>query len=103
MINEVNLDRNAIADFCRRWAIAELALFGSVLTDRFGPESDIDFLVTFDPRARWGYFDLVRIERELGEIVGRRVDVVTRKSVERSRNKIFREHALALVEPIYVA
>jgi uncharacterized protein len=103
MINEIKLNREAIAEFCRRWEITELALFGSVLTNRFHDESDVDFLVTFRPGVPWGYFDLAKMERELGEILGRRVDLVTRKSVEGSRNKIFREHALALVEPIYVA
>jgi len=47
----VPIDR--IAEFCRRWKITELALFGSVLRDDFRPDSDVDVLVTFAPDAPW--------------------------------------------------
>ena len=92
-----------IAGFCRRWGITEMALFGSVLRDDFGPNSDIDVLVIFEPNARWSLFDLVRMEDELAHILGRRVDLVERRSVERSENYIRRRNILSGAETIYVA
>lgn len=74
--------------FCCRWAVAELALFGSVLRDDFGPESDIDILVTFLPEAEWSLLDHVQMEMELAELLGRHVDLVTRRAVERSQNPL---------------
>ncbi len=76
----------AIADFCRKWQITEFALFGSVLRDDFGPDSDVDVLVAFAPTARHSLFDLVHMEDELREIFGRDVDLVTRRAVERGTN-----------------
>jgi len=102
----VNLDRAAIEAFCRKWRIRELALFGSVLTDEFRPDSDIDFLATFqDEKPDWGpwmgkWHDM---QEELQAIVGREVDLVDRKSVERSDNYIRRRHILKNQRTIYVA
>jgi hypothetical protein len=66
-----------INDFCRRYAIRKLSLFGSVLRDDFTPESDIDVLVEFEPEARPGLFDLSRMSRELSAILGRQADLLT--------------------------
>lgn len=60
----------AIKDFCQRWKIAELALFGSVLRADFGPESDIDGLAEFSPESEWSLLDHVQMEQELGVILG---------------------------------
>ncbi len=95
--------REQLAALCRRWRITELGLFGSVLREDFGPESDIDVLVTFAPGARWSLFDLVTLQQELQAILGREVDVVERQAVERSENYIRRRHILESVEPLYVA
>ena len=92
-----------IGEFCRKWDIVELALFGSVLREDFRPDSDIDVLVTFARGARWQLADLMRLEDELGAILGRRVDLVERDAVERSENYIRRRHILRSAEPIYVA
>jgi predicted nucleotidyltransferase len=101
----VNLpvDRQRVAAFCRKWSIVEFALFGSVLRDDFRPESDVDVLVRFAPDVRWGLFDLVRMEQELEQVFGRRVDLVERESVERSENYIRKQHVLQSLESIYVA
>src|SRR5262245_50451704 len=99
----IELPAEAIAAFCRRWKVSELALFGSVLRDDFRPESDVDVLVTFTPDAQWGLFDLVRMESELAAIAGRKVDLVERSSVEQSKNYIRRRHILNSAEPVYVA
>jgi|ERR1044071_2450300 predicted nucleotidyltransferase len=93
----------AVADFCRRWKIGELALFGSVLRDDFRPDSDVDLLVTFEPGARPSLLDLVEMQRELEALLGRRVDLVERRSVEASENYIRRKHILSSLRPVYVA
>ncbi len=100
---KIDLDREGIADFCRRWKIVELALFGSVLRDDFGSESDVDVLVSFSPAARWSLLDIVRMERELADMFDRKVDLVERRAVERSENYIRRRAVLSSLEPIYVA
>ena len=68
-----------LRDFCRRWQIVELALFGSVLRDDFGPDSDVDVLVSFAEGAGHSLFELDDMESELKEIFGREVDLVTRR------------------------
>lgn len=92
-----------IADFCRRWAIAELSLFGSVLRDDFGTDSDIDLLVQFQPTARWSLLDHARMEIELEKVLGRQVDLVTRNSIEASPNWIVRDAILSSARTLYAA
>jgi hypothetical protein len=98
-----NIDQEKIAAFCRRWQIAELALFGSALREDFRPDSDVDFLVTFEEGARLSLCDLVEMQKELKEIVGPEVDLVDRRAVERSENYIRRRHILSSLKPVYVA
>ena len=103
MTARIAIDQEKIADFCRRWKIVELALFGSVLRDDFRPDSDVDVLVTFAPDAHWRLFDLVHMQDELREIIGREVDLVERRAVEGSENYIRRKHILGNLETMYVA
>ena len=104
-MNKARMDipKAEIAAFCGKWKITELALFGSVLRDDFREDSDVDVLVSFAPDSRWSLMDLVRMEEELGVILGRKVDLVERKSVEISENYIRRSHILNSLEPLYVA
>lgn len=90
----IDYDREKLRDFCRKWKITEFSLFGSVVRDDFGPESDVDVLVTFAPDARRSLFDMVHMEDELVEIFGREVDLLTRRAVERSLNHIRRDSIL---------
>lgn len=99
----IDLPMDKIAEFCQRWQIAELALFGSALRDDFRPDSDIDLLVTFVPDHPWSLMDHVRMQDELGEMLGRSVDLVTRRSVERSENPWRRHDILSSARTIYVA
>jgi len=99
----IHVPRKRIAEFCVRWDITELSLFGSVLSDDFGPGSDIDVLVSFGEGATHTLFDLVRMERELEEIFGRQVDVVIRRGIESSRNYFRRKAILDSAEAIYAA
>lgn len=99
----LEIPKKAVADFCRRWDISELALFGSVLRPDFRPDSDVDVLVTFAPEAHWTLLDCVRMEQELAGIFGRPVDLVSRRAVEQSSNPIRRRQILESAEPFYVA
>lgn len=76
----VNLD--GLADFSSRHQVAELALFGSCLREDFGPESDIDILVTFKPEAKVSLFDLVDMAEELSLLFGRHVDLVPKAGLK---------------------
>jgi uncharacterized protein len=95
----ISVDRAAIEEFCRRWKITEFSFFGSVVTDDFGPESDVDVLVSFADDARWSLFDLARMEGELEAIFGRAVDLVEREAIVASHNWIRRRAILESVEP----
>ena len=99
----IEIPRKKIAEFCRRWHIEELSIFGSALREDFSPDSDVDVLVRFSPEARWGLFDLMRMEEELKAIFGREVDLVERSAVEHSRNYVRRKAILSNLEPIYAA
>jgi hypothetical protein len=69
---KIEIPKDKIADFCRRWKISEFALFGSVLREDFGPESDVDVLVEFDPAHIPGLIRFAGMEIELSEILGRK-------------------------------
>lgn len=99
----VNVNMKKISEFCRKWKISKLALFGSVLTEGFGPDSDVDVLLTFSLDAKHTLFDLVRMKRELETIFERRVDIVSKRGIESSRNKLRRKEILHSAEDIYVA
>jgi predicted nucleotidyltransferase len=92
-----------LSDFCQRWKISELALFGSVLRRDFRPDSDVDVLATFEEGARWSLFDLVRMQNELENLFGRQVDLVERNAIEKSENYIRRKNILSNLEVIYAA
>jgi predicted nucleotidyltransferase len=84
----IAVDREEIASFCRRNHICRLALFGSVLRDDFGPDSDIDVLVEFETGHVPG-LAFIRLEQELSSLLGRRVDLVTPKFLnERIRDRV---------------
>ena len=94
---QVPIDREKIADFCRRNGIRELALFGSVLRDDFGPDSDVDVLYEFQPGHFVG-FGILAMEAELSLLLGgRKVDLVPKKYL----NRWMRARVLASAETIY--
>ena len=100
---QIEVSREQIIAFCKRWQIAELAFFGSVLRDDFGPDSDIDVMVRFQPEASHSLFSMVSMEEELSGILGRETDLVSRTAVEKSRNYIRREAVLKSAEVFYAA
>ena len=99
----LDLSQEMIAGFCIKWHINEFALFGSVLRRDFGPDSDVDVLVAFSQEANWGLLDHLRMEQELVTLLNRKVDLVTRRAVEQSRNWIRRQEILSTAEVIYAA
>jgi predicted nucleotidyltransferase len=87
---QIDIDTTEIAAFCSRWNVTEFALFGSVLSADFLPNSDVDVLVTFAPDAGWSLFEFVRMAAELETMVGRHVDLVEQVGL---RNP-FRRHSI---------
>ena len=99
----MGISPSEIAAFCKRRQITELALFGSVLRDDFGPDSDIDVLVKFSPEAKLSFLALEQMEEELSRMLDRKVDLLTRRSVEQNPNWIRRENILGSAKTIYAA
>ena len=97
----IEIPSDKISAFCKRWQITELALFGSVLRNDFGRESDVDVLVSFGKGARPTLFDLDDMELELEGIFGRKVDLVSRRGVETSPNYLRRNRILKSAQVIY--
>jgi predicted nucleotidyltransferase len=95
----IPIRKNELAAFCRRNQITQLALFGSVLSERFGPDSDVDVLVTFSPEARIGFLAFGRIQRELSDLLQRPVDLVPQEGLK----PIIRQSVLDNAEVVYAA
>jgi len=93
-------DQRQIAEFCRKWQITEFALFGSVLRDDFGPDSDVDVLVSFAADDPWSLLDIVSMIDELKVIFGRDVDLVEKGAI---RNPFRRHSILTTKEIVYAA
>ena len=99
----IDLDSPPVREFCRTWKIKELAVFGSIVRDDFGPESDIDFVVDHEEDAVWDLSDSADMRRDLSAILGRDVDVLTRNALNRSDNWLFRKIVLTEMETVYAA
>lgn len=92
------IPKNLIAEFCRRHHIRKLSIFGSYLREDFRPDSDIDFLVEFEPGHVPGLMRLAGMERELSELLGgRKVDLRTARDLSR----YFRDRVVASAEVQY--
>jgi len=96
---KIKLPMDEIAAFCRRHHIRQLALFGSVLREDFGPDSDLDILVEFEPEAQVGFMALSGMQLELSELLQRPVDLVLRQGL---KPKI-RDAVLSSAQVIYAA
>ncbi len=100
MVAQLNVDPERIEELCRRWAVRELSLFGSVVRGDFGPSSDVDVLVSFAAGAGWSLLDLVRLRDELETLFGRHVDLVEKEAV---RNPYRRRTILGNHRVLYAA
>ena len=101
-IGQIEIDDAKLRAFCEKWGIAELAVFGSVLRDDFRPDSDVDFLVTWQvssPRL----FDFFDLKRELAELLSRDVDVLQRHLIEKDYNEFRRRGILGSARTVYAA
>lgn len=97
-----NLDvpMEKIAEFCRKWKIRQFSLFGSVLREDFGPDSDVDVLVSFQPDSTWDLLDMVEMRDELMALFGREVDLVEEEGL---RNPFRRAGILSTRQVVYAA
>jgi predicted nucleotidyltransferase len=96
----IDVPMASIEGFCRKWKIARFSLFGSVLRDDFGPDSDVDVLVSFQTDSTWDLLDLVDMRDELAALFGRGVDLVEEEGL---RNPFRRSRILATRQVIYAA
>ena len=91
MDSQISMPQGALSAFCREHGIQRLSVFGSALRSDFGPDSDIDLLVEFEPDRICGLFGIARMERELSTLLGgRKVDLRTPEDLSR----YFRQHVL---------
>lgn len=95
----LNIPIRELASICRRYQVRELAVFGSVLREEQGADSDIDLLVTFRPGARVTFVTLSRMQRELEALLGRKVDLVPKGGLK----PVIREHVMATARVVYAA
>ena len=94
------IPRKRIAAFCQRWSITEFSLFGSALRDDFRPDSDVDVLVSIDPKARIGLFEFAEMVIELEDMFKRPVDFVEKEGL---RNPYRRSEILSTAKVVYAA
>ena len=100
---KIDIAQEKIVEFCRKWRIRELCIFGSALREDFRPDSDVDVLVAFEPGIQWRFRQWIEMTCELEALFGHKVDLVERRLVEQSENYIRRRHILNHLECIYVA
>lgn len=96
-----DISEDELADFCRRHDIVEVAVFGSALRPDFGPDSDIDVLVTFAPGVVYTLLRYVEMQNELEKLFGRPVDLIDKLAAQESPNSIRREAILNSAAVLY--
>jgi predicted nucleotidyltransferase len=98
----LDMPGDTLRAYCRKWKIRKLEVFGSALRDDFGPDSDLDVLVTFEDDEDWDLFDAMDMKDELAAIVGRDVDIVSRSVIESCDNRFIKREILSSAEPLLV-
>ncbi len=98
--HNIDVPMAGIEGLCRKWRVARFSLFGSVLREDFGPDSDVDVLVSFQPDSTWDLLDLVDMRDELKALFGRNVDLVEEEGL---RNPFRRSNILSTRQVIYAA
>ncbi len=99
-LHGIDISQDRLAECCRKWKVTELALFGSILREDFGPQSDIDVLVTFQPEAVWSLWDLLDMRDELRDLFGREIDLIEKEAL---RNPFRRHEILKSYKVVYAA
>ena len=100
MSPRIPIDHERIAEFCRKWKIVEFSLFGSILREDFGPESDVDALVEFAPGEGVNFDNRVEMRDELAAFFGRELDIIEKGAI---RNPFRRHSIISTKEVLYVA
>ena len=98
--HEIDISESQLAELCRKWKVTELSLFGSILRDDFGPDSDVDVLVVFQPDAPWSLRDLLDMWKELQDLFGRTIELVEKEAL---RNPFRRYEILKNHKVLYAA
>lgn len=98
---KLKLPLEQLAQFCRRWRIIRLDIFGSALRDDFRPDSDLDLVATYAPEAYWSLLDRVHMKHELEDMLGRSVDLLNLRALEQGRAKAHATAILAESQPVY--
>lgn len=98
--HEIDISESQLAELCRKWKVTELSLFGSILRDDFGPGSDVDVLVVFQPDAPWSMWNLMDMKAELEVLFDRPVDLVEKEAL---RNPWRKHRILSTYEVVYAA
>jgi len=96
---KIRVPKKELADFCRRYNVQKLALFGSVLGNNFRADSDVDVLVSFQPNAKIGFITFSRMQRELAELFNRPVDLVPMDGLK----PVIRASVLSNIEEVYAS
>jgi predicted nucleotidyltransferase len=96
-VKQLVYDHNRLEALCSQYQVQKLSVFGSVLHDEDTPASDLDLLLEFKPESKVGMFGFVRLQRELGEVFGRTVDLNTAGFL----NRAFRNEVVQHAHPIY--
>ena len=99
-LHGINVSEDRLAEFCRQWKVKELALFGSILRDDFGPDSEIDVLVTFQAQIAWSLWDLLDMRDRLHDLFGREIDLIEKDAL---RNPFRRHEILKSHRVVYAA
>lgn len=99
---KLQVNHESLARFCRARGIARLEVFGSALREDFRADSDVDLLATLRPEARPTLLDWADMQEKLAALFGRPVDLVSRRAIERSRNRHRRHAILSTATPFYV-
>jgi uncharacterized protein len=94
------IPRKKIAEFCKRWSIAEFSVFGSALREDFRPDSDVDVMVSIDSKAHIGLFEIAEMQIELEKMFKRPVDFVEKEGL---RNPYRRSEILSKAKVVYAA
>lgn len=98
--SKIPIAMDQIKAFCAKWMVKEFALFGSVLRDDFGPDSDVDVLVTLEDDAPWSLWEWVDMIEELKQMFGRDVDLVEKTAI---RNPFRRRNIMNSHKVLYAA
>jgi uncharacterized protein len=98
---KLEFNRQKLSQFCQEHGIARLELFGSALRDDLRSDSDVDLLATLRVDSRPTLLDWAEMQEKLAEVFGRPVDLVSRRAIERSRNRYRKQSILSTARPLY--